>query len=106
VEWNTEKGKFYSTDQGVPQGGIISPLLSNLVLNELDSFIEKLIKERAEINKNIKPHLSNPLYQRLSGRISSLKRKRTGDKRKDRDIRRNRSPRGRSPRGKKIDNGA
>lgn len=40
VEWNKKERKFISTELGVPQGGIISPLLSNLVLHQLDTFID------------------------------------------------------------------
>lgn len=31
-----EKGKFHPTNSGTPQGGVISPLLANIYLNELD----------------------------------------------------------------------
>lgn len=34
-------GKLYKRRQGVPQGGPLSPLLSNLVLNELDRELER-----------------------------------------------------------------
>jgi len=30
--------------KGVPQGGVISPLLSNLYLNEIDRMLEKAIQ--------------------------------------------------------------
>lgn len=30
------KGQIISTDEGVPQGGVLSPLLSNIYLHELD----------------------------------------------------------------------
>jgi len=36
-----EKDTFHSTVEGVPQGGPLSPLLSNLVLDELDRELEK-----------------------------------------------------------------
>lgn len=34
-----EDGAWHATDEGTPQGGIISPLLANIYLNELDQYI-------------------------------------------------------------------
>ena len=36
-----EKGQFLETKIGVPQGGPLSPLLSNIMLNELDKELER-----------------------------------------------------------------
>lgn len=33
-------GKYHPTEAGVPQGGIISPLLSNIYLHELDNYMD------------------------------------------------------------------
>jgi group II intron reverse transcriptase/maturase len=40
-----EDWKYNPTHSGCPQGGVISPLLSNIYLNELDEFAEKTAKE-------------------------------------------------------------
>jgi hypothetical protein len=37
-----DKNLFCATSQGVPQGGVISPLLSNIMLNEFDQYLDKL----------------------------------------------------------------
>jgi RNA-directed DNA polymerase len=36
------EGQFQETDLGTPQGGIVSPLLSNVYLTELDQFVSNL----------------------------------------------------------------
>ena len=40
-----EDWKYNATYSGCPQGGIASPILSNIYLNELDRFAEKIAKE-------------------------------------------------------------
>ncbi|MEO0560464.1 MAG: reverse transcriptase/maturase family protein [Chloroflexota bacterium] len=39
-----EEWEYKDTHSGTPQGGILSPLLSNMYLNELDSFVEDVLK--------------------------------------------------------------
>lgn len=36
-----ERNLFCATHEGVPQGGVISPLLSNIMLNEFDQYLDK-----------------------------------------------------------------
>ena len=36
-----EQGLFCAASEGVPQGGVLSPLLSNIMLHEFDSFLEE-----------------------------------------------------------------
>lgn len=38
-----ETGKYYSSMQGAPQGSILSPLLSNIYLNQFDKFVEEVL---------------------------------------------------------------
>jgi len=41
-----EEGKYYETEQGTPQGGILSPVLSNIYLHYvLDLWVEKKLKK-------------------------------------------------------------
>ena len=40
-----EDWQYHATYSGCPQGGIVSPILANIYLNELDKFVEKTAKE-------------------------------------------------------------
>ena len=57
---HVEKNLFCATSQGVPQGGVISPLLSNIMLNEFDQYLDecyvgkKARKDRWYWNHSIK----------------------------------------------------
>jgi retron-type reverse transcriptase len=43
-------GKLLPTVKGVPQGGVVSPLLANVVLNKLDWFLQEKAKRGKEGN--------------------------------------------------------
>jgi group II intron reverse transcriptase/maturase len=60
-----EDWKYSPTLSGTPQGGTVSPILSNIYLDRLDQFVEKtLIPEYTKGKRRAK----NPTYNRLSNR--------------------------------------
>lgn len=73
IEWDSNKMNFIASDVGVPQGSIISPILSNLILHELDKFIEEKIQKMSMNNSDKKPYITNPEYHKLTMRIARLK---------------------------------
>ena len=45
-----ENGKLHATTEGVPQGGIISPIIANMTLDGLESAIRKAVPRRSKVN--------------------------------------------------------
>ena len=67
-----EDWRFNRTHSGTPQGGVVSPLLANIYLNELDRFVTtELIPTYMKGDKR-KP---NPEYERLRSRAKKAKAK-------------------------------
>lgn len=61
---------YHQTHSGTPQGGVISPLLCNIVLHELDKWIEdELIPKYTKGKKKE----ANPEYQKLLSKRSNTK---------------------------------
>lgn len=67
-----EEWSYNRTLSGVPQGGIVSPLLANILLNELDTFVETVLIPRYTRGTR---RSANPEYRRLIA-LSWLHRKR------------------------------
>lgn len=74
-----EQWTFNVTHSGVPQGGIISPILSNLVLNRLDRFVET---ELVPANTRGRRRKTNPEYARLTVAASHARKTRQSEKAK------------------------
>jgi len=69
-----ENWQYRHTYSGVPQGGIVSPIVSNIILNELDQYIEHtLIPAYTRGHKR----QSNPIYNQI--RSQRAKAKAVGD---------------------------
>ncbi|MFR5915654.1 MAG: hypothetical protein ACLUGJ_11695 [Blautia wexlerae] len=69
-----EDWKYYGTYSGCPQGGILSPILANIYLNELDKFVETLKKS---FDSNT-PYTLTPEYRALQQK-GQIQRKRLND---------------------------
>ncbi|AOY77257.1 reverse transcriptase/maturase family protein [Clostridium formicaceticum] len=65
-----EDFKLYQTYSGTPQGGIVSPILANIYLNELDIYMEEYIRKFDKGNKR----KENRQYKNISNKIH-LKRR-------------------------------
>ena len=66
-----EDWKYYGTYSGCPQGGILSPILANIYLNELDKFVETLKKS---FDSNT-PYTLTPEYKAVQQKRSNTKKK-------------------------------
>jgi group II intron reverse transcriptase/maturase len=67
-----EEWTFNETYSGVPQGGVVSPILSNIYLNELDQFYEKELKAKYTKGKKRK---KSKAYCRISTALLTARKK-------------------------------
>jgi group II intron reverse transcriptase/maturase len=65
-----EEWRFHNTYSGVPQGGVVSPILSNIILNELDKFVENELMSQYSRGKQRR---DNREYQRLNREMRKAK---------------------------------
>jgi group II intron reverse transcriptase/maturase len=69
-----EEWRFNATYSGVPQGGVVSPILSNLVLDKLDRFVERQL---IPANTRGQRRKTNPPYVRLT--VAAARARKRGD---------------------------
>ncbi len=62
-----EDWQYHKTYSGTPQGGVISPLLANIYLHELDTFVEDILIPQYTKGKM---RASNPDYRRIRHQLA------------------------------------
>ena len=55
-----DNGIKYNTYTGVPQGGIVSPIQSNIYLNEFESFMQERTERYSKKKKGLKDFFFHP----------------------------------------------
>ncbi|HZM75962.1 MAG TPA: reverse transcriptase domain-containing protein, partial [Candidatus Limnocylindrales bacterium] len=60
-----EDWRYHETLSGCPQGGVVSPILSNVYLDKLDKFVEQVLIPQHAQGRHRK---TNPEYRRLNDR--------------------------------------
>ena len=74
-----ENWKYHKTYSGVPQGSIIGPILTNLVLDKLDQFMEKEMIPNFNTGTRRK---ETPEYINICKKIRRFRKKKLWDKAK------------------------
>jgi len=66
-----EEWTFHQTLSGCPQGGVISPILSNIYLDKLDQYVEQVLSPAYTCGKK---RAANPPYEKLRAKERTKKR--------------------------------
>ena len=68
-----EQWTYHTTYSGTPQGSGMSPILANIYLSELDTFMEKY-KQDFDVGKSTR-RKANPEYDALHGKMQRIKKR-------------------------------
>ncbi|WCR54508.1 MAG: Group II intron-encoded protein LtrA [Wolbachia endosymbiont of Ctenocephalides orientis wCori] len=74
-----ENWKYNKSHSGVPQGSIIGPILSNILLDRLDKHVENVLIPANNLSKRRR---TNPKYLRLTKQVSMMRKQGNWDQAK------------------------
>jgi group II intron reverse transcriptase/maturase len=70
-----EQWQYHKTYSGTPQGGVLSPLLCNLFLHQLDEYLMKNRQANETQSQRVANARRNPEYRRTENKVTRLRRK-------------------------------
>jgi group II intron reverse transcriptase/maturase len=69
-----EHWQYHRTHSGTPQGGVLSPLLCNIFLHQLDEYLMRDLKANETQTKRVSNARRNPEYRTIENKITRLRR--------------------------------